>query len=81
MRRASQPANSPWLLVVNVSFGCLVKLRLSLNEKKISSPEELISEIDSFFSEVTFEELQKVYKEWIKRLEWVINNNGEYYIK
>lgn len=30
---------------------------------------------------MSVEDLQKVYKEMIKRMEWVINNNGEYYNK
>jgi hypothetical protein len=32
-----------------------------------------------FQSELTFEDIQKVFHNWMERLIWVIANSGEYY--
>lgn len=79
LKRVDHPAYSPDLSPCD--FWLFGRIKQLLEEKKLESPEELISEIQSLFNEVTFEELQSVFQEWIERLNWVISNNGEYYIK
>jgi hypothetical protein len=41
----------------------------------------VIEGLTDLFDRVTFEELQNVFQNWIERLEWVMRDNGEYFIK
>lgn len=54
------------------------KCKNLLEEKEISSQDELINEINQLFNDISFEELQSIFDEWIERLKLVIMNNGEY---
>lgn len=58
-------------------FGFLKK---SLEDKEILDEIQLKIEILNAWEHVTFEQLQNVFYEWMKRLKWVIDNKGEYYI-
>ena len=58
-------------------FGYLKKY---LEDKEIKSEHQLKTQILTAWEHVTFEELHSVFLEWIKRLKWIIENNGEYYI-
>jgi hypothetical protein len=41
----------------------------------------MVKELTDFFDGVTFEEFQRVFQNWIERLEWVVRDNGEYFIQ
>lgn len=59
-------------------FWIFGKCKNLLEEREISSQDELINEINQLLGDITFEELQSVFDEWIERLKFVIMNNGEY---
>lgn len=44
-----------------------------------ASPDEILSYIKEKFSTFSLETLNNVFLEWEKRLNWVIENNGDYY--
>jgi histone-lysine N-methyltransferase SETMAR len=77
--RAPHPPYSPdhspfdfWL------FGLM---KHSLKDRKIQGVQGLISERTDIWDDLTFEDVQTVFLDWMERLSWAINNNGEYYIK
>lgn len=76
LNRVPHPAYSPDISPCD--FWLFGKCKNLLEEKEISSQDELINEIDQLFDDITFEELQSVFDEWIERLKLVIMNNGEY---
>jgi hypothetical protein len=42
--------------------------------------EEILETITLTGDDVSFEKLQSIFLNWRKRLEWVTENGGEYYI-
>jgi hypothetical protein len=42
--------------------------------------EEILIAIRNDWSEVTFEDLQSVFFDWIQRVEYDIDHEGEYYV-
>jgi hypothetical protein len=44
-----------------------------------SSPDELISRISELIAALPKDQLVNVYKNWMKRLNWVTKYRGEYY--
>jgi hypothetical protein len=52
-----------------------------LKDREIHGIQALISALTDIWNDLTFEDVQVVFLDWIERLSWVINNNGEYYIK
>lgn len=79
INRIPHPPYSPDLSPCDFWFFGMAKENLKGVE--INSEEDLENEIIRIFDGVTFEELQMVFEAWIKRLEWVIKNHGEYYHK
>jgi len=49
-----------------------------MGQKFATSP-ELVANLSQIMSEIGKSVLQKVYEEWMGRLEWVITHYGEYY--
>jgi hypothetical protein len=39
--------------------------------------EQIVSMMGKFWDDLTFEDVQCVFKEWITRFEWVTANGGE----
>mgnify|MGYP001073832873 CR=1 FL=1 len=76
LKRTPHPAYSPDISPCD--FWLFARCKNLLEEKVILNDEQLINEIQNIFDTLTFEELQSVFNEWIRRLEWVIENNGEY---
>jgi hypothetical protein len=54
-------------------------LKTELQNYEIHSREDLILTIRAIFDEISEETLNSVYVSWIKRLEWVIKNEGKYF--
>jgi hypothetical protein len=63
-----------------VIFGCLIFLK-KLKEQKLSTSNEIIEATTTIWNDVTFEELQSVFSEWIQCVTWVTEHRGEYYNK
>jgi hypothetical protein len=59
----------------SVTFGWLIFSK-KLKEQELSTSDEIIEEIMTIWNDVTFEELQSVFSEWIQRVAWVIGHGG-----
>jgi hypothetical protein len=56
-------------------------MRHSLKHREIQEIEALITALTDIRDDLTFEDVQGVFLDWMERLSCVINNNGDYYIK
>jgi hypothetical protein len=54
-------------------------LKEKLKEQELSTSDEIIEAITTIWNDATLEELQSVFSEWIQRIAWVIEHEGEYY--
>jgi hypothetical protein len=54
-------------------------MKVSLAGKSFSRPEELLDCINAFLEEIHGAELTVVFHEWIERLKWVLDHDGDYY--
>jgi hypothetical protein len=61
-------------------FGIRV-LKGFLKDREFNSSDEIEEVIPKVWAEPTFDEVQRVFHNWMSRLEWVIENAGEYIIK
>jgi hypothetical protein len=52
-----------------------------LEDREFNSSDEIEEGIPKVWDELTFDEVQSVFHNWISRLAWVIENGGEYIIK
>jgi len=55
-------------------------LKHRMTDRQLQSPKEILDAVTELWDEVTFEELQNVFLAWMERLQWVIQNSGEYFI-
>jgi hypothetical protein len=58
----------------------LEALRADERNNFANTPEQLMEHLHSIFDRVTFGDLQRVFLDWIDRLAWVIEHEGEYFI-
>jgi histone-lysine N-methyltransferase SETMAR len=59
-------------------FGMLKEV---LKDREFSSSDEIEEAITKVWDDLTFDQVQSVFHEWIRRLTWVIENGGEYIIE
>jgi hypothetical protein len=52
-----------------------------MKDREFSRVEEIMNAVQKIWRKVTLERLQSVFFNWIERLEYVIEHDGEYYIK
>jgi hypothetical protein len=45
---------------------------------KIPSSDEIEGAIAQVWNDIAFDDLQSVFRDWIRRLAWVAENDGEY---
>jgi hypothetical protein len=50
-----------------------------MKERVFQSEEQILAAINESWNELTFEDIQRVFHNWMERLIWVIANSGEYY--
>jgi hypothetical protein len=50
-----------------------------MKERVFQSEEQILAAITESCNELTFEDIQRVFHNWMERLIWVIANSGEYY--
>jgi hypothetical protein len=72
------PASSPDLYPSDFFLFGMLKKRMS---GTYSSPDELISARSELIASLPKDQLITVYKNWMKRLTWVIKHRREYYLK
>jgi hypothetical protein len=53
-------------------------LKGTLKDREFHSRDEIKEAITMAWKDLTFDEAQSVFHNWIKRLRWVIDNGGEY---
>jgi hypothetical protein len=53
----------------------------SLRDEQFDDAVALLERLSHFFEEITLQELQSVFHEWIRRLKWVLWYHGEYFTK
>jgi hypothetical protein len=51
-----------------------------VKDREFSAVEEIMNAMQEIWREVTLERLQSVFFNWIERLEYVIEHDGQYYI-
>jgi hypothetical protein len=49
-----------------------------MKERVFQSEEQILAAITESWNELTFEDIQKVFHNWMELLIWVIANGGEY---
>jgi histone-lysine N-methyltransferase SETMAR len=79
LARAEHPAYSPDLSPCD--FWLFGLLKEKLKDRELQGISSLHRSITELWDAVTFEEVQAVFREWMKRLSWVIRNGGEYFTK
>jgi hypothetical protein len=55
-------------------------LKQKVKDRAFQRVEEILEAVTLLLNEVTFEQLQSVFLNWMERLECVISNGGNYYI-
>jgi transposase len=75
--RAPHPPYSSDLSLCDFwSFGILEQ---KMKGRAFESEEELLAAITESWNALTFEDIQRVFHNWMESLIWVIANSGEYY--
>jgi hypothetical protein len=54
-------------------------LKQKMKERVFQSEEQILAATTESWNELTFEDIQRVFHNWMERLTWVIANTGEYY--
>jgi histone-lysine N-methyltransferase SETMAR len=54
-------------------------LKQKMKERVFQSEEQILAAITKSWNELTFENSQRVFHNWMERLIWVIANSGEYH--
>jgi histone-lysine N-methyltransferase SETMAR len=77
LTRLTHPPYSPDLSPCDFWF--FGRAKTAFRDQSFADADELLEALTNLFDSITFEELQSVFKNWIKRLEWVIAHGGEYF--
>jgi hypothetical protein len=56
-------------------------LKESMNGMELSTEDQIVEAITTIWRGVTFDTLQSAFQEWMQRLSWVTETNGEYYFE
>lgn len=76
MKRAPHPAYSPDIAASD--FYLFGYLKNELEGEEFETADQLFDAIQKILSEISHDTLNKVFLEWMKRLQQVIDNNGNY---
>jgi hypothetical protein len=52
-----------------------------IKDHEFCSAQDILRSLSHARSDLTFEDIQRVFLEWMDCLTWVIENNGEYFPK
>jgi hypothetical protein len=77
--RAEHPRDSPDLS--RRDFWLVGFLKEKLKDHRFCGVQSLHQAITDLWDELTFEDVQVIFPEWMNRPLWVIENKGEYFIK
>jgi histone-lysine N-methyltransferase SETMAR len=56
-------------------------MKHNLKDREIRAVQTLITALSKIWNDLHFEDVQAVFLDWMERLSWVIDNNGQYYIQ
>jgi histone-lysine N-methyltransferase SETMAR len=77
--RAEHPPYSPDLSPCNFWLFSFLKEKLKDHQLcRVQSPHQAITDL---WDELTFEDVQAAFLEWMNCLSWIIENKGGYFIK
>jgi hypothetical protein len=54
-------------------------MKAALTGQQFSGPEDLLTRIQEFLSEIQRSELYLVFPHWIESAQWVLDNDGDYF--
>jgi hypothetical protein len=54
-------------------------MKVALAEQQLPGPDDLLTGIQEFLSEIQTSEFELVFHHWIERVQWVLDNNGDYF--
>jgi hypothetical protein len=77
--RAEHPPYSPNLSPR--SFWIFGFMKEKFKNHQLRGAQSLHQAMTDLWDKLTFEDVQEVFLEWMNRLSWVIENNGEYFIQ
>jgi transposase len=75
--RAPHPPYSPDL--ISRDFWLFGILRQKMKEPVFQSEKQILAAITESWNEHTFEDIQKVFPNWMECLMWMISSSGKYY--
>jgi hypothetical protein len=52
-----------------------------IKDREFCSAQAIVRSVSDAWSDLTLEDIQRVFLEWMDRLTWVIENDGEYFPK
>jgi hypothetical protein len=70
------PPYSPEIIPYNFWF--FLMLKQILRNREFSSSDEIEETIAWVWNDITFADVQSVFRDWIRRLAWVAESDGEY---
>jgi hypothetical protein len=77
MMRLPQTAYSPDLSPCD--FWLFGFAKQAIQDEVFDNADQLIQHLDSNFDQVTFEDLQRAFLNWMERLSWVVEHDGAYF--
>jgi hypothetical protein len=77
MKRLGQPAYSPELSPCDFWFLWFAKQ--AIQDEVFHNADQPMQSLHSIFDQVTFEDLQRVFLNWMERLSWVVEHDGAYF--
>jgi aryl-alcohol dehydrogenase-like predicted oxidoreductase len=54
-------------------------VKQNIKDREFCSAQEILRSLSDSLTNLTFEDIQRVFLEWVDRLTWVIENDGEYF--
>jgi hypothetical protein len=52
-----------------------------MKDRELRTIQDILRRLTEIWNDLTFEEVQSVFREWQIRLEWVLENGGECYFE
>jgi hypothetical protein len=77
IRRAPHPLYGPDLSPCDFWFFDIFKQKIK--DREFCPAQEIVRSLSDAWSDLTFEDIQRVFLEWMDRLTWVIENDGQYF--
>jgi hypothetical protein len=75
--RAPHPSYSPDLSPCNFWLFGMVKQKIK--DRELCSAQEALRSLSDTWSHLSFEDIQRMFLEWMDHLTWAIENDGEYF--